>query len=145
MPEDLGPVTAIQAAVAQRYHLSFADLVGPRRCRKFARPRQLAMYLAWSKTQKTYPQIGRAFRRDHTTIMHGVRVIRDRLAAGDTDLIEAAASLGATWGSSPQRQAANLDLESVVEHIADVVRRCLQRDPVLLIKVLKAAAEGKAI
>ena len=74
---------AIQARVAEHYGLSLADLLGPGRTRAVARPRQVAMYLAKTLTERSLPEIGRSFGgRDHTTVMHGVRRI-EALRASD--------------------------------------------------------------
>jgi chromosomal replication initiator protein len=55
-----------------------SDLIGPKRLRTIARPRQIAMYLAKQLTPRSLPEIGRRFGgRDHTTIMHGVRRIEE--------------------------------------------------------------------
>ena len=73
----------IQRRVADRYNLRLADLIGPRRARAIARPRQIAMWLCKRLTTRSLPEIGRQFGgRDHTTVMHGVRRI-DELAAAD--------------------------------------------------------------
>ena len=48
-----------------------------RRDRSIARPRQIAMYLAKDLTSKSLPEIGLAFGRDHTTILHAIRLIED--------------------------------------------------------------------
>lgn len=40
------------------------------------RPRQIAYYLGREITGLSYPQIGRYFNRDHTTVIAGVRRIR---------------------------------------------------------------------
>lgn len=53
--------------------LTRADLVGPNRARKFSRPRQIAMALARELTQRSMPEIGRQFSRDHTTVLHAIR------------------------------------------------------------------------
>ena len=75
---------AIQARVAAHYGLSVADLVGPGRTRALARPRQVAMYLAKTMTERSLPEIGRGFGgRDHTTVMHGVRRIEALRASDD--------------------------------------------------------------
>jgi chromosomal replication initiator protein len=67
---------AIQTRVAEHYGLSVADLVGPGRARAVARPRQMAMYLSKTLTERSLPEIGRSLGgRDHTTVMHGVRRI----------------------------------------------------------------------
>ena len=55
-----------------------SDLIGPKRVRSYARPRQVAMYLAKSLTARSLPEIGRRFGgRDHTTVIHGVRRIEE--------------------------------------------------------------------
>lgn len=58
--------------------MRLSDLIGPKRVRTIARPRQIAMYLAKQLTPRSLPEIGRRFGgRDHTTIMHGVRRIEE--------------------------------------------------------------------
>jgi chromosomal replication initiator protein len=55
-----------------------ADLLSKRRTRSLARPRQVAMALAKELTEHSLPEIGDGFGgRDHTTVLHGCRVIRD--------------------------------------------------------------------
>ncbi|WBU53264.1 chromosomal replication initiator protein DnaA [Paracoccus sp. SCSIO 75233] len=78
----------IQRKVAEHYNIKLADLVGQRRVRTIARPRQVAMYLAKQMTTRSLPEIGRRFGgRDHTTIMHGVRKIEE-LCTEDHGLAE---------------------------------------------------------
>ena len=68
----------IQRKVAEHYNIKLADMVGQKRVRTIARPRQVAMYLAKQMTTRSLPEIGRRFGgRDHTTIMHGVRKIEE--------------------------------------------------------------------
>lgn len=68
----------IQRRVAEHYNIKLADLVGQKRVRTIARPRQVAMYLAKNMTTRSLPEIGRRFGgRDHTTIIHGVRKIEE--------------------------------------------------------------------
>lgn len=75
-------IEEIQRKVAEHYHIRLADLVGPKRLRSFARPRQVAMYLAKTMTSRSLPDIGRRFGgRDHTTIIHGVRKIEELMAS----------------------------------------------------------------
>jgi chromosomal replication initiation ATPase DnaA len=62
-------------AVSEATNVSLLDLLSDRRSRPLARPRQLAMWLARKSTLKSLPQIGRAMRRDHTSVLHGVAVI----------------------------------------------------------------------
>ena len=83
----------IQKAVADFYLLKLSDLKSTRRDRKIARPRQIAMWLSKSMTTKSLPDIGSAFERDHTTIIHAVRTIdelkqKDQQLAADLALLE---------------------------------------------------------
>ena len=69
-------VDDIQRKVAEHYNIRLSDMHSPRRARTVARPRQVAMYLAKALTEHSLPEIGRKFGgRDHTTIMHGVRLV----------------------------------------------------------------------
>ena len=71
-------VEEIQRKVSDHYNIRLSDLLGPKRLRSFARPRQIAMYLCKQLTSRSLPEIGRRFGgRDHTTVMHGVRKIED--------------------------------------------------------------------
>src|SRR6056297_3248077 len=86
-------IEEIQRKVADHYLIRHSDLVGPKRVRTFARPRQIAMYLCKQLTTRSLPEIGRHFGgRDHTTVMHGVRRIeelrkQDAQIADDVDLL----------------------------------------------------------
>ncbi|ETX29708.1 chromosomal replication initiator protein DnaA [Roseivivax isoporae] len=71
-------IDEIQRKVAEHYNIRLADMIGPKRTRAFARPRQVAMYLCKQLTSRSLPEIGKRFGgRDHTTVMHGVRRIEE--------------------------------------------------------------------
>jgi len=81
-------IEEIQRKVAEHYNVRLSDMIGPKRMRTIARPRQVAMYLAKHLTTRSLPEIGRRFGgRDHTTIMHGIRKIEE-LMGGDSQLAE---------------------------------------------------------
>jgi len=67
----------IKRTVAGYYNIRLSDLSSPRRTRSLARPRQVAMALAKELTQHSYPEIGSAFDKDHTTVMHACRKIAE--------------------------------------------------------------------
>lgn len=72
----------IQKAVGDYYQLRQADLLSKRRTRSLARPRQVAMALSKELTEHSLPEIGDAFGgRDHTTVLHACRTIRDLMEA----------------------------------------------------------------
>ncbi|MGR3342245.1 MAG: chromosomal replication initiator protein DnaA [Paracoccaceae bacterium] len=86
-------VEEIQRKVAEHYNIRLSDIIGPKRVRTIARPRQVAMFLAKRMTTRSLPEIGRRFGgRDHTTVMHGVRrieelKIKDHQIAEDLELL----------------------------------------------------------
>ena len=71
-------IEEIQRKVSEHYNIRLSDMIGPKRLRSYARPRQVAMYLCKQLTSRSLPEIGRRFGgRDHTTVMHGVRRIEE--------------------------------------------------------------------
>ena len=81
-------VEEIQRKVAEHYNIRMSDMIGPKRQRSIARPRQVAMWLSKDLTTRSLPDIGRRFGgRDHTTVMHGVRKI-DELRKSDAQIAE---------------------------------------------------------
>jgi chromosomal replication initiator protein len=71
-------IEEIQRQVSDHYNIRLSDMIGPKRLRIYVRPRQVAMYLCKQMTSRSLPEIGRRFgRRDHTTVMHGVRKIEE--------------------------------------------------------------------
>ena len=89
-------VEEIQRKVSEHYNIRLSDMIGPKRVRNYARPRQIAMYLAKQMTSRSLPEIGRRFGgRDHTTVMHGVKRIEELMAldsqiADDLELLRRA-------------------------------------------------------
>jgi chromosomal replication initiator protein len=78
-PEITGPV--IMAQTASYFSLTVDDLCGTSRSRVLVNARQIAMYLCREMTELSLPKIGQAFGgRDHTTVMHADRKIRQLMA-----------------------------------------------------------------
>ena len=79
-PADAGPeITAAQimTTTAAYFGVSVDDLCGTSRSRVLVTARQIAMYLCRELTDLSLPKIGQAFGgRDHTTVMHADRKIR---------------------------------------------------------------------
>jgi chromosomal replication initiator protein len=87
-------VEEIQRKVSEHYNIRLSDMIGPKRLRSYARPRQIAMYLCKQLTSRSLPEIGRRFGgRDHTTVMHGVRRIEE-LKQSDGQIAEDLELLG---------------------------------------------------
>ncbi|MCU1433268.1 MAG: chromosomal replication initiator protein DnaA, partial [Actinotalea sp.] len=81
--EDTAEVTAaaIIAQTANYFGLTIDDLCGASRSRVLVTARQIAMYLCRELTDMSLPKIGQQFGgRDHTTVMHANRKIRELMA-----------------------------------------------------------------
>jgi chromosomal replication initiator protein len=85
-------VSDIQAAVCQQYHIAPIEMTSRRNGRALARPRQVAMYLTRELTPLSTPEIGKAFARDHTTVLHAIRTI-EAIMARDRQFASAIAVL----------------------------------------------------
>ncbi|WP_446217580.1 chromosomal replication initiator protein DnaA [Micromonospora sp. IBHARD004] len=84
IPDGAGPeITAdqIMVSTADYFGVSLEDLRGQSRSRVLVNARQVAMYLCRELTELSLPRIGQAFGgRDHTTVMHADRKIRQQMA-----------------------------------------------------------------
>ncbi|MGB4273163.1 MAG: helix-turn-helix domain-containing protein, partial [Propionicimonas sp.] len=70
----------IMTQVAQYFSISVDDLCGQSRTHMLVTARQIAMYLCRELTDLSLPKIGQLFGgRDHTTVMHADRKIRQLL------------------------------------------------------------------
>ncbi len=81
--ESTSEITAptIMAQTAAYYSLTIDDLCGTSRSRALVNARQIAMYLCRELTELSLPKIGQTFGgRDHTTVMHADRKIRELMA-----------------------------------------------------------------
>jgi chromosomal replication initiator protein len=74
-------VQEIQKVVAKYYKVSESDLKGPRRQKQLVRARQVAMYLARTLTQASFPAIGEQLNRDHSTVMSACEKIESEMAS----------------------------------------------------------------
>ena len=78
-PEITGATIMAQTAVY--FSLTIDDLCGTSRSRVLVNARQIAMYLCRELTELSLPKIGQTFGgRDHTTVMHADRKIRQLMA-----------------------------------------------------------------
>ncbi len=79
----------IQKATSEYYNIQQNDLLSNRRTRSVVRPRQMAMLLSKELTNRSLPEIGKAFgRRDHTTVLHACKTIK-KLKESDPNISEA--------------------------------------------------------
>jgi len=75
-------VPTVVRIVAARYGVTPADIMGDSRAQPTVSARQLAMRLVRDLGNLSYPEIGRAFGKDHTAVMHACQQT-EGLAVGD--------------------------------------------------------------
>jgi chromosomal replication initiator protein len=72
-------VEMIQKTVADFFHIRLVDLKSKKRTQHIAFCRQVAMYLCRKLTSSSFPVIGEAFGRDHSTVIHAFNLIQRRV------------------------------------------------------------------
>lgn len=68
---------------AEHFDLTADDILGQVRFRAVNYARRIAMFIARERLGHSYPEIGIAFRRDHTTVMVAVKRVQRELRGGD--------------------------------------------------------------
>ncbi|MFQ5514365.1 MAG: DnaA ATPase domain-containing protein [Myxococcota bacterium] len=66
---------AVLTLVSRHFNLRLLDIRSRARSPRITAPRQIAMYLVRQYCHLSYPEIGRCFRRHHTTALHACRRI----------------------------------------------------------------------
>ena len=85
-------IADIQQFVARQLAVSLNDLLSHRRSGSLSMKRHIAMWLAYKRSGAGTTTVGRAFNRDHTTILHAVSRI-DELMKSDESLKNRMANL----------------------------------------------------
>lgn len=57
--------------VCEHFRISASDLIGRKRSQHVAFCRQVGFYLSRTMTKRSFPEIGRFYGRDHSTVVHG--------------------------------------------------------------------------
>ncbi len=81
-------VDKIFLSLYQKYGISREDLVGGVRTRDIAKTRHIAIYLIRHITEMSFPNIGKIFNRDHTTIMASYDNIEKRMVKENMFAVE---------------------------------------------------------
>ena len=63
-------------AVEKYFNLSEDTIISTKKGKTYTIPRQYAMYIVRELTDSSYPEIGREFKKDHTTVMHNINKVR---------------------------------------------------------------------
>ena len=78
-PKDLSALT-IGEFVSGQFNVSLKEMQSRTRKKAIVFPRQVAMYLSRTHTPQSLADIGKAFGRDHATVLHSIKVVTDRIA-----------------------------------------------------------------
>jgi chromosomal replication initiator protein len=73
-------VDMVMSETADHFDLAVEELSGPGRSANVALARQIAMYLSRELTELSLPRIATYFDRDHTTVMHAAKKIKELIA-----------------------------------------------------------------
>ena len=71
-------IADIQRTIAAYYGFPINQLISADRRRELTHARQVAMYLANELTEHSIAEIGRRFKRDHTTVLHALKAVPER-------------------------------------------------------------------
>jgi chromosomal replication initiator protein len=66
---------AIQNFIGSQFNINIEELISRTRKRSIAFPRQIAMYLTRKYTEISLADIGSLYNRDHSTVLHAIRVV----------------------------------------------------------------------
>ena len=72
-------IADIKQRVANEFGLRVEDIDSRRRLASLAHPRQVAMFLARKHTNASLQDIGAAFGRDHSTVLHALRNVESKM------------------------------------------------------------------
>ncbi len=73
-------IESIQRTVSDFFHIRLTELKSKKRTQHIAFCRQVAMYLCRKLTESSFPAIGDAFGRDHSTVIHAYNLIARRIS-----------------------------------------------------------------
>jgi chromosomal replication initiator protein len=84
---DMPPITPmpvdaskIEETVANEFGVGTKWLYVKSNSPEYVNPRQVAMYLWKTEARRSYPWIGERFQKHHTTVMHAIQCVEDRMS-----------------------------------------------------------------
>lgn len=83
MAHERPTIRFITLMAAHLYEIPVRDIVSASRLAHIVWPRQVAMWICHELAQRSLPEIGMAFHRDHTTVIHAIQKLKRMLAEGD--------------------------------------------------------------
>lgn len=85
-------IEMVSELIAAQFKVSIKEMQSRSRKRRLTFPRQVAMYLCRKHTDDSLADIGRAFNRDHSTVLHSIKkvtnlTVRDSSVGAQVDLL----------------------------------------------------------
>lgn len=77
LPPQARPIAYILERVAERFGMTARDLLDQNSCQPVAVVRKMAMRIAQDVTGAGSSEIGRVFKRDHTTVLHAIKTMAE--------------------------------------------------------------------
>lgn len=85
-------LTFVQQAVLAEFKMDKEQLLGTSRSQGYVRARHVAFYLERELIGRSFPDIGRLYSRDHSSVLAGYNHIKERIAVGADDILIAQVS-----------------------------------------------------
>lgn len=80
LPPPTPTLAQVRRAVLSYFRMDYVDFISNRRVKSIVYPRQISFYLANSLTRSSLKGIGMICGgKDHTTVLHGIRVIEQKI------------------------------------------------------------------
>ncbi len=115
-------IAEIQRETAAQFGLSQDELLSSRRTRRYAWPRQVAMVLSRELTNQSYLRIGRNFGKDHTTVLHAVRQVKERADENEQRKMDEIRAAFRSDGGARAHLLAQKQAAIVLQSLADFLR-----------------------
>lgn len=106
----------IVGLVSEETGVEVQFILGESRVPRISRARQMVMFIAREQTELSFPRIARSLRRDHSTVMHGVRTIYDQ-SYTDDNLVESLNKIRARIRKGVRSQAAPLSIATFISKL----------------------------
>jgi hypothetical protein len=137
-------VDTVMRVVERFYALPTGALRGPRRPHSITQARMIAMFILRGATQLSTPEIGRAFCRDHSTVIHALQTVQRLLDDPQckADVIEIAHLVALrTQSHLPAPKQKPDDLLAILPQVAEHASNGA-RGPDLLLAAAEAPVDG---
>lgn len=87
------PMARVILQTAKVSGIPAAEIIGPRRTKQRVRARFMAMAVCRDYTEASLPEIGRAFNRDHTSVLNALRQVDAKFSDKDIEDMETIARM----------------------------------------------------